>query len=240
VDVRHDAVSRYVDVRAGVDGRGAGAVRDDVRRRLRGLAFPLEYHAEVVRESSDLHASGHLPALVVAAAVGILLLLQAAFSSWRLAALAFVLLPVAVVGGVLVAALDGGALSLGEIAGLVAVLGVAVRNVVALIRHVQAAEQRDGPGRATVLAAARERVVPVVATAVVTACAVLPFALLGDVAGNEITQPMAVVILGGLVTSTLLSLLLVPALYVHVRRAVAPVAAADRRSPVPAPADLPS
>jgi Cu/Ag efflux pump CusA len=78
-------------------------------------------------------------------------------------------------------------------------------------------------------------------TTVVTACAVLPLAFLGDVAGNEITQPFAVVVLGGLVTSTVLGVLLTPSLYLHVRRAPAPApATADRRAPVPAPADLPS
>ena len=116
VDVRHDAVSRYVDVRAAVDGRGVGAVQRDVRRRLRDVAMPLEYHAQVIAESSDTRGGRHLPSLVVASVLGIFLLLQAAFASWRLAAVVLATLPVAVVGGLLVAVLDGGDLSLGELA----------------------------------------------------------------------------------------------------------------------------
>ena len=241
VDIRHDAVSRYVDVRATVSGRDIGAVQDDVRDRLRGVALPLEYHAQVVPESSDLQSGRHLRSVVVAAALGIYLLLQAAFGSWRLAALAFVTLPLAVVGGLLVAVLDGGELSLGELAGLFAVLAVAVRNVIAFVRHLEALEQQQerAPRRDAVLRAARERLVPVVTTAVATACAVLPFALLGDVAGNEITQPLAVVVLGGLVTSTLLSVLVLPSLVLHIRPAAAPAPIpAERPTPAPAAADL--
>jgi Cu/Ag efflux pump CusA len=241
VDIRHDSVSRFVDVRAAVRGRDIGAVQDDVRDRLRGLALPLEYHAQVVPESADLRSGRRLPSLIVAAALGVYLLLQAAFGSWRLAALAFVALPLAVVGGLLVAVLDGGELSLGELAGLFAVLAVAVRNVVALVRHVQFLEEQPqaGPPDETVLRAARERLVPVVMTAIATACAVLPFALLGDVAGNEITQPLAVVLLGGLVTSTLVSVLVVPSLVLHLRPAATPAPSpAEGRAAAPAPADL--
>ena len=241
VDIRHDAVSRYVDVRAAVDGRGVGAVQRDVRRRLRDVAMPLEYHAQVIAESSDTRGGRHLPSLVVASVLGIFLLLQAAFASWRLAAVVLATLPVAVVGGLLVAVLDGGDLSLGELAGLFAVFAIAVRAVVALVRHLQLVEEQDGAGPDAVLRGARERLVPVVVTAVLTACAVLPLALLGDVAGNEITQPFAVVVLGGLVTSTLLAVLLTPALYLHVRRVPAPApAAAEHRAPAPAAADLPN
>src|SRR3954467_4622221 len=98
-------------------GRGLGAVQADVQRRLRATQMPLEYHAEVVRPSEDEEASlGAFVSYAVAAAVGAFLLLQAAFGSWRLATLLFVTLPVAVVGGLVVVALDGGDLSLGAAA----------------------------------------------------------------------------------------------------------------------------
>ncbi|MEA2255802.1 MAG: hypothetical protein QOG35_1847 [Solirubrobacteraceae bacterium] len=217
VDIRHDAVSRYIDVRAGVSGRDAGAVRADVQRRLDRAGYPLDYHAELLGPASDESGGHGFLTVAVVAAIGIFLLLQAAFSSWRLAALAFVTLPFAVVDGVLLAAVSGGRLSLGELVGLFTVLGIAVRNGIVLVRRLQRLEHEDDAtfGPALLLRGAHDRVTPVVMTAFVTAAAVLPLALMGDVAGNEITQPMAVVILGGLVTSTLVTLFILPALYLH-------------------------
>jgi CzcA family heavy metal efflux pump len=234
VDIRHDAVSRYMDVRAAVQGRDAGAVRADVRRHLEDVALPLEYHAELIDTSTDERPTNGFVTFAIAAAAGIFLLLQAAFGSWRLAALLFVTLPIALVDGVLVAFISGTKLSLGELVGLFTIFAIAARNGIVLIRHFQhlAEHERQAFGPALVLRGARERLGPIVMTAVTTAVAVLPFAVLGDVAGNEITHAMAVVILGGLVTSTLLSLFILPALYLHYGTPGAiPVAA-----PVPAPA----
>lgn len=229
VDIRHDAVSRYIDVRAAVAGRDLGAVRREASRHLRAIAFPLEYHAEVLQTPPDERAGQASLPLAIAAGIGIFLLLQAAFGSWRLAALVVVTLPVALVGGLLAAVADGGKLSLGEVAALFTVLGLAARNVIALVARLQRLERHQaGPvGPEVVLRGARERLAPVVTTATTTALAVLPLALLGDVAGNEITQPMAFVLLGGLVTSTLLSLFIAPALHLHYGRVA-------QRSPAPA------
>jgi len=147
--------------------------------------------------------------------------------------LVFVTLPMAVVGGLVVIALGGGDLSLGAAFGLVTVLGIAVRNTVMLVRHL---EDLRGDGVAGVDAALVTRgtadQAPAVAlTALVTAAALLPFAVLGDVAGNEITHSTAVVVLGGLVTSTALTLLVLPALYLRLvtspKAALAPRAERD-------------
>jgi Cu/Ag efflux pump CusA len=221
VDFRHDATSRYVDIRAAVSGRGAGDVQRDVRQRLQDFAFPLEYHAELLGKPRDEQPAQSILMLALAAAIGIVLLLQAAFGSWRAAALVFVTLPLALVGGVLAALVSGGELSLGEIAGLFAVFAIAVRNDIALVGRVERLDAEDGDrsGRGLVLRGARERLAPVITTAVVTAAAFLPLALFGNVAGNEITQSMAWVVLGGLVTSTLLALFIAPALHLHYGRA---------------------
>jgi Cu/Ag efflux pump CusA len=218
VDIRHDSVSRFMDVRADVQGRGLSDVQDDVRQRLRSAAFPFEYHAEVIPASADLVApAGRFVSLAVAAAIGILLLLQTALGSWRLAALVAVTLPVALVGGVVVALVHGSELSLGEAVGLFTVFAIAVRGAIVLLRRFEhlEREEQEPPGPAVVVQGTRDRLAPIVITAAVTAAAMLPIAVMGDVAGNEVTQPMALVVLGGLVTSTLLNLYILPTLYLH-------------------------
>lgn len=218
VDIRHDGVERYMDVRAAVSGRGLGAVQTDVQRRLQSSKFPLDYNAEVITPTEDEQASaGQFAILAAAAAIGIFLLLQAAFSSWRLAVLVFFMAPMALVGGLLVVLAGGGDLSLGAAFGLVAVGGIAVRNAVALITRMQHLRRHEGEplGPELVLRAARERVAPTLTTAVATALAMAPFAIAGDIAGNEITHSTAAVVLGGLVTATLLTLFVVPAAYLH-------------------------
>jgi Cu/Ag efflux pump CusA len=222
VDIRHEAVSRYVDVGADVRGRDLAEVQRDVERRLRGLSFPLEYHAEVLKASPAGQTSTSHTGFVtfaIAAAIGMFLLLQAAFGSWRLASLVFTTLPLAVVGGWLVALATGNQDSLGAYGGMLAVFGLAVRHAIMLVARFQHEERHNGHsfGSLLVLRGARERLSPTLMSTVTTALAVLPLVALGAVPGNEITQPMAEVILGGLVTSTLLNLFVLPAAYPHFR-----------------------
>ncbi len=120
----------------------------------------------------------------------------------------------AALGGFVAAYLGGGVLSLGSFLGFVAVLGLAVRNGIMLIRHFQHLEQAEARhGNSLVLQAASERLPAVIATAITIGLSVLPFVALGDIAGLEILHPAAIVILGGLVTSTILTLFVIPALY---------------------------
>jgi Cu/Ag efflux pump CusA len=216
--IRHESVSRYLDVSATVVERDVGSVVDDIESALRQVEFPLEYHAELRGGYADQQAARwRVFALAVTAAIGILLLLQAAFSSWRLATLVFLTLPMALAGGVLAALLAGGTITLGSIAGFVAVLGIAVRGSVVLVRHYQQLERREGEsfGPNLVLAGTRDRLAPILLTVLATALVFAPFLFAGDVAGLEIVRPMAVVILGGLLTSTLLNLAIIPALYLR-------------------------
>jgi len=190
----------------------------DIERGLKGVSFPLEYRAELLGEYAErLAAQRRVLSLAIAAAIGILLLLQAFSRSWRLATIVFVTLPMALVGGVLAAlVVNDGLLSIGSIAGFVAVLGLAVRNAMTLVWHYRRLEQRDGAPFVPELVqrGTRDQSAPILMTAVTTALAFLPVALFGNIAGLEIVQPMAVVILGGLVTTTLFSLVGVPAMYV--------------------------
>jgi Cu/Ag efflux pump CusA len=215
--IRHESVSRYVDVAADVEGRSVGSVSGEVERRLREIDFPLEYHAEVLgpvgRTPQD-----RLIAVGLAAAIGVFLLLQACFGSWRLASLTFVAFPFALAGGALGALAAGGTLSLGSLIGFVGVLGIFARNVILMIGRFQHLERDEGEtfGPELVRRGARESLTPIVATALATALALLPLLALGERPGFELAHPLAAVVLGGLVTSTLLSLLVVPSLYLRV------------------------
>ena len=216
--IRHEDVSRYVDVTADVGGRRLGAVTQDVRNRLRSLTYPLEYHAEVLDSAAvgGGGVNGWVLWLGLAALLAAYLLVQALTRSWRTATLLVVLVPWGVLGGVLVAPLVGGLMSLGALLGLVAVLAVCVRHSLLLVHDIRT-RPRDASGQdgSTVLAATRDRFGPVLLTTLALAVAMLPFAVFGGVAGTEILHPMAVVVLGGLLTATLLTLFVIPALYVR-------------------------
>jgi Cu/Ag efflux pump CusA len=216
--VEREAVSRRIDVAATIDGRDRGAVVADIKRQLGRVAFPREYRTAVLSDTSDwASAKSGVIGFSLAAAIGIFLLLQAAFASWRLAALAFLVLPLALSGGVIAAIIDSRTLSLGAVFGLFAVFAVAARQVIVLIgryRSLGAAEQ-EPPSVGIVLRGSEERAVPIVFTAVATAAAMLPLVVLGNVAGQEIGHPLAVVVLGGLVSTTFVSLFVLPVLYLH-------------------------
>ena len=216
--IRHESVSKYLDVTAGVAGRSVGSVTNDIERALDRLSFPLDYHAEVLGDAAERGAARtRLITAAVAAAIGIFLLLQAAFSSWRLATLVFLALPMALTGGLVATAVSGGTVSLGTLAGLTAVLGMAARGAVVLVRHYQNLHRREGQpfGAQLVLRGTRDRVAPILMTTVATVVAMLPLIFAGDAVGLEIVRPMAIVILGGVITAALLNLYVLPSLYLR-------------------------
>jgi CzcA family heavy metal efflux pump len=223
--IRHEGVKRYFDVVAEVQGRDLGSAAADVKARLSQVPFPLEYHAEVLGDYvSTQTASAHTAGAVLVALIGILFLLQAAFGSWRLAALTLVTSPVALVGGLVANAAVSGTVSLGSLLGFLVVLGVTVRNSVALIKHWQRLERDEGMpfGLKLVTRGTGERLLPILTTVCATGVAFLPALFFGDVPGMEIARPIAIVLLGGLVTATLLNLFIVPALYLKLAIKPAP------------------
>jgi Cu/Ag efflux pump CusA len=216
--IQHDAVKRYIDVHANVRGQDLGAVVHDVHESLENVSFPLEYHAEVLGEFAERQSAQRtMLNFGAAGALIIFLLLQVSFGSWRLATLIFLTLPTALVGGVLAAFGGDGIISLGSLVGFLTVLGIAARNGIMMISHFQHLEREEGEpfGAALVLRGARERLSPILMTTLATALALVPLVVAGSVPGNEIEHPMAVVILGGLVTSTLLNLFVLPSLYLR-------------------------
>jgi Cu/Ag efflux pump CusA len=153
----------------------------------------------------------------IGAAIGVILILVGSFRNVRLAVLGFLTLPSALVGGLLAAYFNGDVISLGSLVGFLTVFGIAARNMIMLISHYQHLEQYEnesyGPGLA--LRGAIERLSPILMTALATGLALIPLVISGEVPGHEIEYPMAIVILGGLVGSTLLNLFVVPSLYLR-------------------------
>jgi CzcA family heavy metal efflux pump len=219
--------SRYLDVGANVAGRDLGSVVSDIRSKLASVRLDRGYHVELLGEYKERQtAQSRLLESAIIAGVLILLLLQASFRRWRLAVLTFLTLPMALVGGVLAAWLSGGIISLGSLVGFFTVFGIAARNGILLINHCQHLEEHEGIGfgPALVLRGARERLSPILMTSLATGLALVPLVVLGSRPGHEIEHPLAVVILGGLFTSTLLNLFVVPSLYLrfgHGRRSPA-------------------
>jgi Cu/Ag efflux pump CusA len=214
VNIRHEALSRYLDVTAPVYGRSVAAAQADVQSELSSFNYPLQYHAEIVGGTpEDPTSSAAFLSYVAAAAIGVLLLLQAAIGSWRLAGLLFLLLPVSLSGGLVVALATGHWSSLGADAGLLAVFAFAARQELLLAARIRRLREQDGDplDRELVLRAASNRLAPASWAVVVLAALLVPFVVLGNVAGNELTHVAAAVILGGVVSSTLLNLLVVPA-----------------------------
>jgi len=215
--INREAISPYLDVTFTVQGRDVSAVTGDVQTALKNFAFPLEYHAVVASESvAQQTAQQRLLLAIVVAAIGIFLLLQASSDSWRLAAATFVALLAALAGGALMALVSGGPRALGTLFGMLAVLGIAARNCVLLISHCRRLEQEGeafGPG--LVRRGSQERLAPMMMTALTTGLALAPFVIFGNIPGLEVVRPMALVILGGLITSTLINLFVIPALYLR-------------------------
>ncbi len=213
--IQHVDISRSIDVTAGVSGRTVGDVANDVERRIRDVAFPLEYHAEVVGDFQDGQAADREAiAFALAAAIAVFLLLQSAVGNWRLASLVFLLLPVCLSGGAVAALIDGGVISLGSVAGFLGMLGIAARQAIMQIRDCRGLQrsEHESFGRDLLVRAAGERLSPSLISAVVIALAFAPLVFAGGIAGLEIVHPMGVVILGGLVSSTLVTTIVVPSL----------------------------
>jgi CzcA family heavy metal efflux pump len=216
--VQHDGGARFIDVGANIEGRDLGAIAKDVETKLSNVSFARGYHAELLGEYKERQAAQQsLLIFAVGAALVILLLLRVSYMSWRLAWISFVTLPSALVGGLLGVYATGRVVSLGSLVGFLTVLGIAARNGILLISRYQHLERHEGEtfGRDLVLRGSRDRLSPILMTTLATGLALVPLVILGDIPGHEIEYPMAIVILAGLLTSTLINLYVVPALYLR-------------------------
>ena len=213
--IDREGVMRYLDVTADVAGRDLGAVVGDLEARLASIPFAIEYHAEI-RSAAMVQqdAQTRLFAVVAGVAILVLLLLQAAFGAWRMAFLVLLALPVAVVGGVIATLATGDLFTLGALAGVVLVGSITVRHAIALVdRFLRLEQAGEASSLEVALAGVQERLLPILTTMLGTAAFSLPFIALGDVAGLEIMRPVAIFVLGGLISSMVLLLFLLPSIY---------------------------
>ncbi len=214
--IEHEGGRRLQRVTFNTDGRPISAVMADARKSIDDKIHPaggtqISYSGAAEAESE---ANRNLIVSSVIAITIIVMILWTAFRSGRHLTLILLNLPFALIGGVFALAVTGVPLSLGALVGLVALFGISARNAIMMISHYEHLVLSEGLpwNRETALRGAGERLVPVLMTALVTALALIPIALKPTAAGQEIEGPMAIVILGGLVSSTLLTLLLLPAL----------------------------
>jgi CzcA family heavy metal efflux pump len=214
--IEREGAFRRIDITAEVSGRSRAAVAADVRRIISDTPLPLEFRAELLGGYVEKQADDRrLLVLAGFALLAMLLLMQACFGSWTLGLVVFLALPVALVGGLVAALAVGGTVSVGACVGLLALLGLAGRNSIVLVKRYQSLRRRERVpfGIDLVLRGARERFLPTVVTSVATGLAFVPAVVIGDVAGQEVIHPMAVVVLGGLVSILPVSLVVIPALY---------------------------
>ena len=222
--ISRENVQRKITVSANVAGRDLGSVVDDVREAVAArVSLPAGYRIEYSGQfESSEQASTLLFWLSIAVVVAMFFLLAAAFHSGGLAALIMVNLPLALIGGVVGVFVSGGVLSIASIIGLIALLGIAARNGIMLVSHVEYLRHEEGVTdlRQAVVQGSVDRVVPILMTALTTGLALVPVALGAGEPGSEIQAPMATVIIFGLISSTALNMVVVPAAYyaVHARR----------------------
>jgi len=230
--INRENQARRINIEADLkEGYDLAVAMDAVQDALDAVEFPLGYHPEVLGDYAERQsATQRIYWAGLAACLIIFFLLRASLGSWRLAGMSFLSLPMAMVGGVLAAYLFSHAvLSLGSLVGFLTILGVAARNGIMLISHYQHLETEEGVpfGLGLVMQGARERIAPIMMTALTAGLALVPLVIAGNIPGHEIEHPMAIVILGGLVTSTLVNLFIVPTLYLLFGQRTSPTAPGD-------------
>jgi Cu/Ag efflux pump CusA len=233
--IKHEDISRYVDIGFDVDGRDLDAVANDLEVAFAATDFPMEYHAEVVEDYGDTQDDRLLfIGLGLGVLIAIFLLLQVAAASWRMATALFVALPGALAGGLVAAAIDGELVTIGTLVGFLGVYAYAARHAVVFVQRCHGLEDhRSRPflnsdpqlgaslddegdvfGPELVRTVAAERLGPTLVSAAALFLLFLPMVFAGG-PGLEVVSPMAVVLVGGIISAALLNLFVVPALYLR-------------------------
>jgi CzcA family heavy metal efflux pump len=232
--VMRENVQRRIVVQSNVSGRDLRGVVNDIQSRVAAnVALPEGYRVEYGGQfESEAQASEQLLWLSLGIVVAIFFVLSSAFGSSRDALLVMVNLPLALIGGVIGVYLTGGVLSVASIVGFITLFGIATRNGIMLVSHIRHLQAHEGVTDFTtaVVRGARERLVPILMTALAAGLALVPIALSAGEPGSEIQAPLAMVILLGLLSSTALNMVVVPVLYERFGRPVAamPPVAAER------------
>jgi CzcA family heavy metal efflux pump len=218
--INRENVSRRIVVQANVQGRDLDAVVRQVQSQMAPVQaqWPQGYYVEYGGQfESQQSAMARILLLGTFTVVAIFLVLFAALRSWNMALQVMVNLPLAMVGGVVAVFLTGGILSVASLVGFITLFGIATRNGIMMLSHYVHLMRHEGMsfGPEMVLRGTQERLSPVLMTALAAALGLLPLALSVGEPGKELLQPIAVVILGGLVSSTFLDQIVTPALFLR-------------------------
>ncbi len=220
--ISRENVQRKIVVMCNVAGRDLRSVVNDVRRHVQAsVTLPQGYHVEYGGQfESEAEASRLLLFLGVAVVLGILVILTAAFRSFADAVIIMVNLPLALIGGMVGVFLSGGVLSVASIIGFITLFGIATRNGIMMVSHIKNLMEVEGVAdfRQAVIRGALERLSPILMTALAAGLALIPLALGAGKPGSELEAPMAIVILFGLLSSTALNMVVVPAAYLRFGR----------------------
>lgn len=217
-EIKHEAVSRRIDIIANASGRDLGSVAIEVEQKVAALAFPTGYYPQFLGEYTVQKAATNRLlwlSILMLFAIGFIVYMD--FKSYQHTFIFLASLPFALIGGVLGVFLSGAVISLGSIIGFIAVLGIAARNGILLISHYRHLISNEGfsHGVDLIMHGSSERLVPILMTALATSLALLPIIFKGPISGYEIEYPLAVVVVSGLLTSTLLNLILLPSIFLR-------------------------
>ena len=213
--ISRENVQRKIVISANVSGRDLRGVVNDIRAKIsEHITLPDGYHIEYGGQfESEQKASRTLMVASLISLIIIFVLLFQQFSSLTQSAVVMLNLPLAVIGGVVAISMTSGVVSIPAIIGFISLFGIATRNGMLLVSRYNDLRRKDYSLEDSILTGSVDRLNPILMTALTSALALIPMALTGDLPGNEIQSPMAKVILGGLITSTLLNVFIIPIMY---------------------------
>lgn len=224
-EIKREAVSRRIDILANARNRDLGAVATEVEKKVLALTLPSGYYPQFLGEHVvQQEATKKLISLSLLVIITIFFIVYLDFKSYRHTLILLFSLPFSLLGGVLGILASGGIVSLGSVVGFVAVLGIAARNGILLISHYRHLAMNEGMsyGVELIKRGSSERLIPILMTALAASFALLPIVFKGPISGYEIEYPLAVVVVGGLLTSTILNLILLPIIFLkfgHIKTA---------------------
>ena len=213
--INRENVQRKLVISANTAGRDLGSVVEEVQEILSNqITMPEGYRVEFGGQfESAKNASLTLMITSLLAILIIFVILFQEFKSGKLAGVILLNLPLALIGGVVAIKLTSQVISIPSIIGFITLFGIATRNGILLVSRYSHLKKEGLSLKETIINGSADRLNPILMTALASALALIPLALSGDKPGNEIQSPMAIVILGGLVTSTLLNLIVIPSVY---------------------------
>lgn len=217
-EIKREAVSRRIDIVANAKNRDLGSVAAEVESKVSAMTFPAGYYPQFLGEfAAQKAANQKLIGYSALMLLAIILIVLIDFKSYRHTLIFLATLPFALIGGVIGVFISGGTISLGSIVGFIAVLGIAARNGILLISHYRYLMSSEGFQHEIDLIkrGSQERLVPILMTSLAASLALLPIIIKGPISGYEIEFPLALVVVCGLFTSTILNLILLPSIFLR-------------------------